>query len=472
MTPYPLIDCVIWGILGYFLVSNCACLLLNTLSVASMRSIEQRNMLADAPCIYSGLEPPVSVLLATRDEEISIVASVHSLLQLSYSTFEIIVINDGSQDATIDVLTAAFDLLPFPEAYRIQLSTHPVTRIYRSTRYPNLRVLDKERGGTADALNAGINAAHYPLFCPIDSHMILQRDSLNSLVAPFLSDAGVIAATAAARVANECETKGGFLHKVNLPNRLLPLFQIIEHLRTSLFASLGWATLNAMLIAPDGVSLLRKDATIEAGGYRTDALDAGMELIIRMHRTMRRKRQPYQIRFVADAACWRKVPVDLSTLRAKSMHRQQSLLDSLSQNRGLLLSRNGGIPGTIAFPFFLLLEVMGPVIESLGYVFIAIAFACGIIPWQTCAAFLSVAIGLGILLSVSSLMLEEMMFHLYPKAGDIGRLILVAVIENFGYRQLNAGWRTLGLLDCFLPHKNRSHAAGNGQTENHSGSDQ
>ncbi len=454
MTFSSLIAAATWCILGYFIVSKLSYFLLNALSIFRMHRMEQEKVLGDLPQIYSGLEQPVSLLLSTRNSAATISTSVNALLKLDYSSFEVIVINDGSQDSTMDTLIDAFDLHAFPEAYRIQLATQEVHRIYRSTRHPNLRVIDKKYGGKADALNAGINASRYPLFCSVDDHTILQRDSLSRIVAPFLSENTVIATAGAVRVANGCSIENGMLTKVALPQRWLPVFQIIDYLRTSLFTPLGWSTLNGMLIVPSaGVGLFRKDVVIEAGGYRTDTTTENMELIVRMHRLMRQKRQAYQITFVADPVCWQQVPQDFATLKNQRMQWQRGLLDSLSQNTGLLFSRSGGVPGRLTFPFFILFECLGPILELFGYAFIIIAYACGLLSWQACMAFFSVAIGLGILLSASGLLMEEMAFHLYPKASDMVKLAIVAILGNLGYRQLDIAWRSLSTARWLLNRK-------------------
>ncbi|RBA23060.1 glycosyltransferase family 2 protein [Herminiimonas fonticola] len=457
MTLSSLITAATWCILGYFIVSKISYFLLNALSIFRMHRMEQGKILADLPQIYSGLEQPISLLLRTHNSAATIATSVHALLKLDYSNFEIIVINDGSQDATLDTLLDTFDLHAFPEAYRIQLATQEVHCIYRSTRYPNLRVIDKKHGGKADALNAGINASRYPLFCSVDDHTILHRDSLRRMAAPFLNDNTVIATAGAVRVANGCEVENGLLNKVALPKRWLPVFQIVEYLRTSLFAPLGWSTMNGMLIVPAaGVGLFQKEAVIEVGGYRTDTTTGNMELIVRMHRLMRKKQQEYQITFVADPVCWQQVPQDLAALRNQRMHWQQGLLDSLSQNMGLLFSRNGGVPGRLAFPFFIVFECVGPILELFGYAFILLAYACGLLSLQACMAFFSVAIGLGILLSASGLLLEEMSFHLYPKASDIVKLAIVAILGNLGYRQLNIAWRSYSTARWLMGQKYRT----------------
>lgn len=457
MTLSSFIAAATWCILGYFIVSKISYFLLNALSIFRMHRMEQEKVLADLPQIYSGLEQPISVLLSTYNSAATISTSLHALLKLDYSIFEIIVINDGSQDATLDTLISTFDLQAFPEAYRIKLPTQEVHRIYHSTRHPNLRVIDKKYGGQADALNAGINASRYPLFCSVDDNTILHQDSLRRIVAPFLNENTVIATAGAVRVANGCEIENGLLNKVALPTRWLPAFQIIEYLRTSLFAPLGWSTMNGMLIVPAaGVGLFQKEVVIEVGGYRTDTTTGNMELIVRMHRLMRKKQREYQITFVADPVCWQQVPQDLATLKNLRIRWQKGLLDSLSQNRELLFSRNGGVPGHLAFPFFIVFECMGPILELVGYAFILLAYACCLLSLQTCMAFFSVAIGLGILLSASGLLLEEMSFHLYPKASDIAKLAIVAILGNLGYRQLNIVWRSYSTARWLLDHRNRT----------------
>jgi cellulose synthase/poly-beta-1,6-N-acetylglucosamine synthase-like glycosyltransferase len=434
------IDGMVWCILGYFIISHGGYLLLNLRALSGMRRIEQAKVLADLPHIHSGLEPPISMLLTTRNEAAGIVASVRSMLALNYPQLEVIVVNDGSDDGTMAVLTETFDLLPFPEAYRIQLPTQAVARIYRSTRHPNLRVLDKAGGGRADALNAGVNAARYPLVCTVNRHTVLHRDGLRGMVTPFLENANTIATAGAIRLS--ANSASG--------NRLLSRLQIAASLRTDFFAALGWSALNALLIAPPGIQLLRKEAVIEARGYRTDAVAEELDVILRLHRLMQDKRQPYQIKFVGDGIGWREPSDNLSALKTGSMLRQQALSDSMCKNIALLSGRSSHPAIRLAFLSLMLFEWAGPLIEASSYLFIAVAFMTGTIAPTACAAFFSVAIGMGILLSVSSLLLEEISFRSYQEPDRIGKLMAAAVIDNLGYRQVNAYWRSLGQIQRIL----------------------
>lgn len=448
-----LVDFITWFVFCYFIALNLGYLTLNVFALRTLRRKGQELFMAELPRAYSGLEPPVSILVPAYNEEASIAASIRSMLQLSYAEFEIVVINDGSTDATMEVLTREFALLPFPEAYRRQLATEEVRQVYRSTRYPNVRVIDKVNGGKADSLNAGINASRYPLFCGVDADSILQRDSLSKVTEPFLRDPTVVAAGGTVRVANGCQVSGGFLTKVGLPRNVWALFQVVEYLRAFLFGRLGWSSMNGMLIISGAFGVFRKDAVVLAGGYRTDTIGEDMELVVRMHRLLRARKQPYRIEFVPDPVCWTEAPEDYRTLRNQRIRWQRGLGESLTSNWGLPFSRRGGVPGWIAFPFQMLFEWLGPVVELGGYVFMVFAFFTGMISWQAFGAFLFVAIGLGILLSASGLLLEEMSFHIYPRGKQLLALGAVVILENFGYRQIIAWWRLVGLWRWALQRK-------------------
>jgi cellulose synthase/poly-beta-1,6-N-acetylglucosamine synthase-like glycosyltransferase len=200
-----------------------------------------------------------------------------------------------------------------------------------------------------------------------------------------------------------------------------------------------------MLIISGAFGVFRKDAVVLAGGYRVDTIGEDMELVVRMHRLLRARKQPYRIEFVPDPVCWTEAPEDLRTLRHQRIRWQRGLAESLTANWGLLFSRNGGVPGRVAFPFMLLFEWLGPLVELGGYAFMIFAFFTGLISWQAFGAFLFVAVGLGILLSASGLLLEEMSFHIYPRGKQLLALGAIVVLENFGYRQINAWWRLIGM---------------------------
>ncbi len=438
-------EVITWLMVVYFFAVHSVYLMLTLLAAKALYRNQRYREIDSLPLSYSLLSPPISVLVPAYNEETTITATVESLLQLAYAEFEVVVINDGSKDGTLQVLIDRFGLLPFPEAYRVQIPTQEVRGIYRSTRYPNLRVIDKANGGKADSLNAGINASRYPLFCGVDADSILERDSLQKVVQPFLRSPDMVATGGTIRAANGCDVRGGDLKLVDLPRNIWALFQVMEYLRAFLFGRLGWSSVNAMLIISGAFGLFRKQTVIEVGGYRTQTIGEDMELIVRIHHHMRDKNQPYRIEFVPDPVCWTEVPEDRQTLRNQRIRWQRGLSESLTAHWGLMFSRSGGWPGWVAFPYMVVFEWLGPLVELFGYFWTLYAWWAGFISWTAFTVFLLVSIGLGVLLSVAGVLLEQLSFQMYPKVTQMFRLVLVAIAENLGYRQLNAWWRIVGL---------------------------
>lgn len=435
-----------WFFFLYFVAINLAYLAQNALAMLEIPKHVETRLLDLLPRAYSPYEIPVSIVVPAYNEELTIAASVRSLLQLDYPEFEVIVVNDGSKDATLEALVREFAMVPYPEAYWRQIKSAPVRGIYRSTKFPNLRVVDKENGGgKADATNAGINAARYPLFCCVDADGILERASLRRVVAPFQQDPLVIASGGTVRIANGCEVRSGFLEKVHLPSNLLALFQIVEYLRAFLFGRMGWAAFNAVLIISGAFGVFRKDVVVAAGGYRHDAIGEDMELVTRLHRLHRLSGARYRIAFLPDPICWTEAPESLKVLKSQRTRWQRGLGQSLLLNRELLWHPRGGAPGWLAFPFMIMFEWLSPVIEIGGYLFMILGFASGIISGTAFWTFMLLAVSLGTLLSMSALLLEETSYHVYHERGDLAKLAAIAVIENFGYRQLATWWRLQGL---------------------------
>ncbi len=440
------IGVVEWFFLGYFVLTSGFYLLLNYLAVVKVFRHLEETALERFHVSYTGLEPPISLLVPAYNEERSIVTTVYSVLQLEYPELEVVVINDGSSDATLEVLRREFRLEVAPEVYRRQLSTAPVQRIYRSRSHRNLRVVDKLNGGKADALNAGINCARFPLFCSIDADSFLERQSLRRVVLPFIEDAETVAVGGTVRIANGCDVEEGTVSQVNLPSSLVALFQIVEYLRAFLFGRMGWAQMNSLLIVSGAFGLFKRSAVVDAGGYATDTIGEDMELVVRLHHHFCDREQPYKITFVPEPICWTEVPTELKVLKTQRARWQRGLSESLWRHRQLMFHRNGGWVGWVGMPFMLLVEWLSPAIEVVGYVYMLLGLLLGFVDYQVMAIFLSVSIGFGTLLSVMGLVLEEISFKVYSRPGQAVRLFAAAVLENFGFRQLVSLFRLLGIL--------------------------
>ena len=408
-----------------------------TIRVArEVRRPDQRRLLR------SPLTPPISVLAPAFNEEANVVENVRSLLMIDYPLFEVILINDGSRDRTLGRLIDAFDLRRSARCFERVLACKSIRGVYDSPIYPNLLVVDKANGGKADALNAGLNLSLYPLFCAIDADSILESDALLRLVRPFVDAPGVtIAAGGVVRVANGCDIHGGRVHQVRLPRRALPLIQIVEYLRAFLFGRMGWSTGNSLLVISGAFGLFEKRAAILAGGYATDSVGEDMELVVRMHRKRRELRQPYRIGFVPDPICWTEVPDTLRVLRRQRTRWQRGLIDTLVRHRAMIGRPRFGTVGMISLPGFVMFEMLSPLVELSGYVLLPVLWALGLLNLSGAFVFFVLAIVYTVLVSALAVLLEDIAFRRYPRVWDLGRLLLGAVLENFGYRQLTVWWR-------------------------------
>ncbi len=433
-------------ILIYFVAMNTGYLLLNlSAAIAISRYLDTSDASA-IPSVYAGFELPISILVPAYNEKQTIVHSVHSMLTLDYPEFEIIVINDGSSDETLETLIREFAMIEVPEPYWKRIETQPVRAIYRSPKYPNICVVDKENGGKADALNAGINVSRYPLFCTVDADSILGKHALYRAVRPFMENPDVVACGGIIRAANGCEIRVGQLTRVGLPGNPLILFQIVEYLRAFLFGRMGWELFNSLLIISGAFGLFRKEVVVSIGGYRTDTVGEDMELVVRIHRMMRERKQPYRVTFIPEPVCWTELPESLSVLKNQRVRWHRGVSESLTMNMGLLFNRKGGFVSWLTFPFMVLFEWWGPVIEITGYVLMLLFYLWGMISYSTFVVFLFAAIALGTLLSITALVLEELTFNTYPRARHVLVLLLVAIVENFGYRQMVACFRLAGFV--------------------------
>ncbi len=411
----------------------------------------QRQSIHRLPQSQTGFEPPISLIVTSFNEESVIVPAVRALLQLEYPEFEILIVNDGSTDNSLQILTEEFDLEVFPAAFRERIKHKPVKAVYQSKRYPNLRVIDKENGGCkADASNAGVNGARYGLFMPLDADTILERNCLKLMIQPYLLNSDTIAVGGTVRILNGCKVEDGLLTEINLPNKWLALFQVLEYTRAFLSGRVGWNYFDALPLISGAFGLFKKEAVIEVGGYSHKSLGEDMDLVLRLHRHYRLNNLPYRVDFVVDPVCWTEAPEGFSVLKKQRVRWQRGLFDCLWENRKLLFHPKAGLVGWGSFPFLLFLEGISPVVEVAGHVFFIVCFCLGLVSSEGAISFLILSFGTGFLLSISAILLEEITFQTYPRMKHLLVLIFGAFIENFGYRQLMSVWRLEGIIKWIL----------------------
>jgi cellulose synthase/poly-beta-1,6-N-acetylglucosamine synthase-like glycosyltransferase len=391
--------------------------------------------------------PPVSILIPAFNEENTILRAVRSALSINYPFFEVIVINDGSTDHTLDTLIQAFHLRKTDRAYRKLLGTTAVRGFYSNAGMPNLLVVDKENAGKPDALNSGINVSRSPYFCTVDADSILEQNALIRLMTPVVeSTVPVIACGGVVRALNGLVLEGEFIREIRLPKSPLAVFQIVEYLRAFLFGRVGLDAMNGILILSGAFSLFQKKAVLEVGGYKTRNVAEDMELVIKLHRRRIEDKRPYKIKFVSDPICWTEMPETLAMLGRQRRRWHLGLIQSLVQHRALLFHPGYGKMGMFVMPYYFLVEMLSPIVEVLGYFAVLFSYLFGFLSFEFLLIFLALAVFYGIFLSTAGIYLEEITYRRYPRWGHLIRLLAYGVLENFGYRQLNSFWRFQAVL--------------------------
>jgi len=405
--------------------------------------------------LISDAAVPISVIVPAYNEEATIVENVKSMLSLKYPDMELIIVNDGSKDDTLKCLIDAFSLEQVHRAYDLAVPAAPIRGLYGTPAFPQMLVVDKENGlGKANATNAGINLSRNDLFCVIDADSILEREALLRSVRPFMENPKeMVAVGGTIRVINGCEIKDGHITNVGLPNRFLPLVQSMEYIRAFLMSRLAWSYWGSLLIISGAFGIFRRDRTIEVGGFSLDTVGEDYDLVVKLHRHLSDTNTPYEMRYVPEPVCWTEAPESFAILGNQRKRWQRGSLEVFLKNKGMLFNPKYGRIGMLGLPNSLLIDVVGPIVEMLGLILLPIFWALGVLQLEFMLAYTALFFVYGVFMSISSLVLEEMELERTPFATDLLKLALIAILENFGYRQLNNFWRISGFLD-FLRKKN------------------
>jgi cellulose synthase/poly-beta-1,6-N-acetylglucosamine synthase-like glycosyltransferase len=445
----PFIEGFNYFVLSYFLVLNTTYFVLFLISLTEILRFVRRTFFSDYQQILrSDMTWPISVLVPAWNEERTIVETVRSLLRVRYGEFEVIVVNDGSDDETLSRLVDAFDLVRVDGVMRRSLKTRAMRGIYASMDTPGLVVVDKERGGKPDALNAAINMSRYPLVCSFDADSVIDENALLRVVKPFMEHPDeMLAVGGIVRIANGCRVVKGLIAQIGLPDRPLPVLQVVEYLREFLVGRVSWSELRSVLIISGAFGIYRKDAVIEVGGYssRTDTED--LDLVLRLHRHARDQGRKYRIVFVPDPVCWTEAPTNIRTLMRQRSRWHRGLIQSLWSQRRMIGNPRYGSVGLFALPYFVLFEMFGPLVETLGYLVIPISWALGLLNTTALLLFVAVAIVYGIILSMAAVLLEELSFRRYPGWMNLVKLLTAGVMEHLGYRQMLTLFKVSAFVD-------------------------
>lgn len=411
-----------------------------------MHSRSRASRLREWWMLNSLATPRVSLLVPGYNEEATIVESLRSMLTLKYPDYEIIVVNDGSKDKTLARLIEAFSLHPIQKTIPGRVSYQPIRGIYACKDIPNLLVVDKQNGGKADALNAAMDLADCPYVCSVDADSLLDSDALLRAVRPFIDAPDTTMAVGGTiRVVNGCSVKSGQITEVRPPLHWVELFQTVEYLRAFLLTRMAWTRSQSVTIISGAFGIFRRETLLELGGYEHGTVGEDMELVVRMHRWAGEMGVKHAVWHVPDPVCWTEAPSTLDILSRQRTRWQRGLCDTLWRHRDMLCRPKYGAVGMVALPSFVLFDIVSPLLELVGLLLVPLCYLAGILSLEFFIAYCAVVFGFGLCLSLSSMIIAELSLQHHRRVRDLLWLGLGAIVENFGYRQLNSWWRVKGI---------------------------
>lgn len=477
--------------LFYFLLYNSYTLALIALSARQVRRKVAGHFVEDLDLIdESGYTKPITMIVPAFNEQVTLVDAVTNLVHCDYPRFEVVVVNDGSTDQTLEVLKQAFRLRRTDLPYREAIGTARVKAMYEAAAplpagVMRLVVIDKENAGKADALNAGVNASTAPYFVCLDADSILDQRALKELMRVIQEDPRVVAVGGQVAIANGCAIRNGRVVSVGLPKHPLARFQMVEYLRSFTTGRTGLDRLDSILILSGVFAVFEKETVIRAGGYltpfvrhrlveeyiggRAGTVCEDMEIIVRLHRFVRDKHLDKRIAFLPHPVAWTEVPETLESLRKQRGRWYRGLRESLHYHRGMLFRKQFGRIGSFALPSFWIFEYYGPIIEVAGYflflflVMMQWVFDIRLVNWPYAVAFFLASFGYGMLVNLFAVLVGAWRFRFgladrlqrgllpFSRRRDVLVLLGYAILENvpFSFRHITLYWRMRGLLDAW-----------------------
>lgn len=394
--------------------------------------------------------PGVSIVASAFNEEVTIVDNVNSLLRQEYPDFEVIIVNDGSRDHTLDKLIENFDLDEVPYEYVERVHCRPFRRLFRShnPKFSRLTVVDKVNGGTkADAVNGGLNVVRTPYFINTDVDCILSHSAITHCIFPILNDDRVIAVSGTMSMSNGATVEDGEIVDISPSSRPIPLFQDLEYKRSFLVGKMGWSRINAMNNVSGGYGLFSTEVVINAGGYTSDSFAEDMDMLTRMVGYCCEQNRPYRVVQIPHTCCWTEGPGNVKVLKRQRVRWGRGLLQHMVKHRYMIFNPRYKRMGMITMPYTLLFELCAPIIEALGMITLIYLIIIQGVNWETFWVMFGAIYLFNIMLSSFVVFYDFLAGGSYNKRSGYFKLLLASLCEPFVYHPMIVYFSLKGYWD-------------------------
>jgi cellulose synthase/poly-beta-1,6-N-acetylglucosamine synthase-like glycosyltransferase len=449
------------SILGYYIALHAIYLLLLLLGAFQVRRYRRAITFAEFRTIAeSRLTMPVSLIIPCYNEASIICSTIRNILRLNYPQFEIIVVSDGSTDGTMEVLSESFHLRRIDRFGKRMIHSGQILGVHESKQYPNLVIVEKVNGRRADAINAAVSLARYPLLCVIDADCVLEEDALLHMARPFLRDSHVAAVAGVVRPSNGLGLVDGEIITKGFPRTLLGMNQEIEYARSFQWARIGLSRLRSMLCISGALILIRKQLFEKIGGPWPDAITDDIEFTMRLNRHLhdRRNKEKQKLVFTPDAVCYTEIPEKWGQYASQRNRWQRGTLQALMRNRGMIFNPRYGITGLFGMPVFLIFEGMAAIVEFSAWILMIVCLVLGVASGLEILVMIYLAYILGVFLSFSALIISESGRLRSASWHDFRRIILATFTDNLGYHQFHLLTRVIGTCQYLLGRRDLGQA--------------
>ena len=420
------------------------------LASRAIKKTKQKSLFLQVKDIVSATDiPSVTLIAPAYNEGLTIIENVKSLLSIQYPYYELILVNDGSKDDSLEQMIKEFDLERRDATFINQpIPTASVKHIYKSklSKYTHLTVLDKNNGGRADALNAGINFATSELVICTDADCIIEQDALIKMVRPYLEEdeREIIACGGGIGIANDSIIKNGVLKELRLPDNLVPLIQVVEYIRAFLLGRMAWSEINGLMLVSGAFGMYPRKRVIQVGGFDAKTVGEDLELCIRLRTLMEDEKLPYKVVYLPETLCWTEGPPDYKILIKQRDRWARGLWETLIIHKKLFLNPKYRQMGMLFYPYWLFFEFGAPLIEFAGIICIILFAFFNLINWPMAILIFFAAYLVGCVFSTAAIFMYVKSFKHYDKPKQIVLLCLAAYLEPFLYHPILVYGQILG----------------------------